>query len=76
MTLILLVPPPTGTNEDPVTGSVHTTLIPYWSTVLKKNDMTAKQLHQRGGVLICQNLGNRVLISGNAISYLEGIIQV
>lgn len=52
--------------EDPVTGSAHCTLIPYWSEVLKKNFLTAYQLSPQKGKLICQNLNNTVLIKGKA----------
>ena len=55
--------------EDPVTGSSHCTLIPYWSSVLKKNEMIAKQLSKEGGQLICKNLDDRVLILGKAKTY-------
>ena len=54
---------------DPVTGSSHCSLIPYWSSVLKKNEMIAKQLSKEGGQLICKNLDDRVLILGNAKTY-------
>ncbi len=68
--------PQSGINEDPVTGSAHTTLTPYWSKVLGKDVLFAKQLSQRGGKLICENHGERVRISGKAVSYLEGEIEV
>ena len=55
--------------EDPVTGSSHCSLIPYWSSVLKKNEMIAKQLSKEGGRLICKNLDDRVLILGKAKTY-------
>lgn len=55
--------------EDPVTGSSHCTLIPYWSSILKKNEMIAKQLSKEGGQLICKNLDDRVLILGKAKTY-------
>ncbi len=68
--------PQSGINEDPVTGSAHTTLTPYWSKILGKNKLSAKQLSQRGGNLVCEHLGNRVKISGKAVSYLEGEIEL
>jgi len=68
--------PQSGIMEDPVTGSAHTTLTPYWSKVLDKNKLSAKQLSQRGGNLVCENLGKRVKISGKAVSYLEGEIKL
>lgn len=62
--------------EDPVTGSAHCSLIPYWSEKLGKDSMVAYQLSSRGGKLFCQNLGERVLISGKAVTYLEGHITI
>ncbi|NEQ45913.1 MAG: PhzF family phenazine biosynthesis protein [Leptolyngbya sp. SIOISBB] len=60
--------------EDPVTGSAHCSLIPYWSQKLGKDAMVAKQLSSRGGKLLCQHLGERVLIAGQAVTFLEGYI--
>ncbi|MDO9261574.1 MAG: PhzF family phenazine biosynthesis protein, partial [Flavobacteriaceae bacterium] len=62
--------PQVGINEDPVTGSAHTTLIPYWSKVLGKTSLTAIQLSARKGHLFCEYLTDRVKISGNAVTYL------
>lgn len=62
--------------EDPVTGSAHCSLIPYWSQKLNKISMSALQLSPRVGKLQCKDLGERVLISGNAITYLEGRITI
>lgn len=62
--------------EDPVTGSAHCSLIPYWSNKLKKQSMKALQLSPRVGKLYCEDLGERVLISGNAITYLVGKITI
>jgi PhzF family phenazine biosynthesis protein len=62
--------------EDPVTGSAHCTLIPYWSERLGKTSLLARQVSARGGTLRCQNLGERVLISGQAVTYLEGRINI
>ncbi len=62
--------------EDPVTGSAHCTLVPYWSDRLSKNKLDARQLSERGGVLFCENSGNRVLISGRARTYMVGAIWV
>jgi len=61
-------------NEDPVTGSSHSTLIPFWSERLNKTEMIAKQLSNRGGVLMCKDLNGRVEIKGEAILYLNGEI--
>jgi len=68
--------PQVGVNEDPVTGSAHTTLIPYWSRNLVKQEMKALQLSNRGGELWLKMNGNRVEISGYAVTYLEGEIEV
>src|SRR5690606_16283308 len=58
--------------EDPVTGSAHCSLIPYWSTRLGKTEMLARQISPRGGTLLCGNNGDRVLISGHARTYSIG----
>lgn len=68
--------PQCGIPEDPVTGSAHTSLTPYWSNILGKTKMTAKQLSLRGGDLICEYLGERVKISGKAMPYLIGEIEI
>ncbi|NDV14483.1 PhzF family phenazine biosynthesis isomerase [Muricauda sp. TY007] len=68
--------PACGIPEDPVTGSAHTSLSPYWSEVFDKTKMTAKQLSQRGGDLVCEYLGERVKISGKAALYLTGEIDI
>jgi PhzF family phenazine biosynthesis protein len=66
--------PNAGVSEDPVTGSAHCTLIPYWSDRLKKNQLHAYQLSKRGGELFCENLGERVRIAGHAVLYAKGEI--
>ena len=66
--------PKLGVNEDPVTGSSHTLLIPYWAQKLKKIELVAKQLSARQGVLRCRWQNERVFISGQAITYLQGTI--
>ena len=68
--------PSFGIDEDPVTGSAHTTLVAYWSEKLNKNEFTAKQISERGGFLKLKRLNDRVEISGQAVSYLEGEIEV
>ena len=68
--------PKYGINEDPVTGSAHTTLIPYWSKKLNKKKLFAKQISSRGGELYCTNLDERVLIGGNAVLYMKGSIEI
>ncbi len=67
--------PVTGSPEDPVTGSTHTALIPYWAERLRKNEMIAHQLSARGGTLYCKNAKDRVYIAGKACLYLTGKIQ-
>lgn len=63
-------------NEDPVCGSAHCSLIPYWSKQLGKNSMTAYECSPRGGILYCQNAGDRVLIAGKAALYSKAEIFV
>lgn len=66
--------PQSGVPEDPVTGSAHTTLTPYWSKELGKSDLTAIQVSKRKGQLFCRNLMDRVEISGKGSLYLKGEI--
>jgi PhzF family phenazine biosynthesis protein len=68
--------PRAGINEDPVTGSAHTTLIPYWATKLNKNKLEATQLSERKGKLICEYLGKRVKIAGSAKLFMKGEIFI
>lgn len=68
--------PQSGIDEDPVTGSAHTTLIPYWAKRLGKNELTAKQISARGGYLRCKLNGDRVLISGQIREYMRGEIEI
>jgi predicted PhzF superfamily epimerase YddE/YHI9 len=68
--------PAAGVNEDPVTGSAHTTLIPYWSKRLGKTELTAIQLSPRTGHLKCKYLNDRVEISGQGKLYLIGEIYL
>ncbi|MFH1965614.1 MAG: PhzF family phenazine biosynthesis protein [Acidobacteriota bacterium] len=68
--------PRAGVNEDPVTGSAHSTLIPYWAERLRKTSLKALQLSERGGELFCQEAGKRVKIGGRAITYLSGEIYL
>ena len=65
-----------GINEDPVTGSAHCTLIPYWSRRLGKKKLHAFQLSKRGGELFCEDRGERVGIAGRAVEYLKGEITI
>jgi PhzF family phenazine biosynthesis protein len=66
--------PREGIDEDPVTGSAHTMLIPYWAKKLGKNKLVAKQISKRGGVLYCKYSDDRVQIGGRAQTYLTGEI--
>jgi len=66
--------PNAGIDEDPVTGSSHCTLIPFWSERLGKKEMTAIQLSGRGGLLFCRDDGVRVRIGGRAVAYMVGDI--
>jgi PhzF family phenazine biosynthesis protein len=70
--------PNAGICEDPVTGSAHCILIPFWSERLNKTEMIAKQLSQRGGILYCKDFkeADRVEIGGNAVCYLSGEIML
>lgn len=68
--------PQSGIDEDPVTGSAHTTLIPYWSNIMNKRQLTARQLSPRGGDLVCEIVGDRVKISGECVLYMIGEIYV
>ncbi|MBL8232482.1 MAG: PhzF family phenazine biosynthesis protein [Bryobacterales bacterium] len=68
--------PAQGVPEDPVTGSAHCTLTPYWSKRLGKTRMHAKQVSPRGGDLRVEDRGDRVAIAGQAVLYLEGAIEV
>jgi len=68
--------PGAGVDEDPVTGSAHCMLTPYWSRRLKKQAMSARQLSRRGGDLWVEDCGERVKIAGYVAPYLRGVIQV
>ena len=66
--------PKVGVNEDPVTGSAFTKLIPYWANIFQKNSLCACQVSERGGEVDCQLLDERVIIGGKANLYLQGDI--
>ncbi len=68
--------PRVGIAEDPVTGSAHCVLVPYWAEKLQKRDLHALQVSMRGGELFCENRGKRIGISGKAVLYLEGTITI
>jgi predicted PhzF superfamily epimerase YddE/YHI9 len=68
--------PGLGVPEDPVTGSAHCTLAPYWAGRLGKTTLQARQLSPRGGNLACELHGERVLISGSAVTFMHGVIEI
>lgn len=68
--------PKMNINEDPVCGSMHTTLVPYWSRLLGKAKLVSRELSPRGGTLYCEQAGDRVRISGSCRLYLSGEIFV
>jgi predicted PhzF superfamily epimerase YddE/YHI9 len=68
--------PAYGVPEDPVTGSAHCTLVPYWSKRLGKARLQALQVSARGGELVCEDRGPRVSIGGRVAPYLEGTIEL
>lgn len=68
--------PTAGVPEDPVTGSAHCTLIPYWAKRLGKTKLFARQISKRGGELFCELTSDRVLIGGKAVLYSRGQIEI
>jgi PhzF family phenazine biosynthesis protein len=68
--------PQSGIDEDPVTGSAHTIMVPYWAKQLNKTRLRAIQLSKRRGYLDCELAGDRVLMSGNAVTYMRGEIEL
>jgi len=68
--------PAAGIDEDPVTGSAHCTLIPYWSRRLGKTRLSARQVSRRGGELFCRDAGERVGIGGHAVLHIRGEIHI
>jgi PhzF family phenazine biosynthesis protein len=68
--------PRMGIDEDPVTGSAHSTLTPYWAKRLGKNELRAKQISARGGDLWCKQMEDRVHIAGQAVLYVKGFLNV
>jgi len=68
--------PRVGIAEDPVTGSAHCALTPYWSERLGKTELRARQVSARGGELFCTDAGERVMIAGQAVLYLSGTIRI
>jgi len=68
--------PKYGIPEDPVTGSAYTQLMPYWANRLGRQKLNAKQVSPRGGKVTCELQDERVLISGNAVKYMQGSIDI
>ena len=68
--------PNAGINEDPVTGSAHCMLIPFWANRLGKNSLKAQQLSKRVGNLSCEYKGDRVEIAGNSVTFMVGDINI
>ncbi len=68
--------PTAGINEDPVTGSAHTLMTPYWVGRLGRNPLVARQISERGGTLWCELKGDRVSIAGHATGYMRGEITI
>ncbi len=68
--------PEAGIEEDPVTGSAHTMLTPYWANKFNKEELEAHQLSKRGGKLNCRLVNDRVFISGDSVIYFEGTISI
>lgn len=68
--------PKYGIDEDPVTGSAHDQLVPYWANRLNQTKLHANQVSKRGGELICELMGDRVTIAGHATKYLQGSIEI
>jgi predicted PhzF superfamily epimerase YddE/YHI9 len=68
--------PAWGIDEDPVTGSAHCTLVPYWSQRLGRKRLHARHVSARGGDLVCDDLGERVAIGGRVAPYLVGTIRI
>lgn len=68
--------PTHGIDEDPVTGSAHCTLVPYWAKRLGRARLEARQVSRRGGALSCELAGDRVRMAGGAVLYLEGVLHV
>ncbi len=68
--------PTVGVDEDPVTGSAHSQLIPFWSDKSGKSTLTALQLSKRGGKILCEQKGDRVKMGGSCVFYMKGEIEL
>ena len=68
--------PANGGDEDPVTGSIHAGLVPFWAQRLGKNDLVALQASARGGILKCRVIGDQIEVAGRAVQYMTGVIEI
>ncbi len=68
--------PASGIDEDPVTGSAHCSLTPYWAEKLGKTKLTARQISARGGDLVCELRGDRVFLTGECVPYMQGTLHI
>lgn len=68
--------PGKGVDEDPVTGSAHSALVPFWARRLGKTHLRARQMSARGGTLICDDKGDRVILKGTCAPFLKGVIEI
>ena len=66
--------PGSGVAEDPVTGSAHCALAPYWAAKLGRNEMTGHQISARGGIVHVRVEGDRVMLGGNAVTVMKGLL--
>jgi predicted PhzF superfamily epimerase YddE/YHI9 len=67
--------PQVGIDEDPVTGSAHCSLVPYWAGRLRKSQLQCRQISARGGQLDCELRGGRVFMTGSAVTFMQGFVQ-
>jgi predicted PhzF superfamily epimerase YddE/YHI9 len=68
--------PKVGVPEDPVTGSAHCSLVPFWSKMMKKDRLLARQVSARGGEIMCVQKAKRVFLAGHAVLYMRGAIEI
>lgn len=68
--------PGKGISEDPVTGSAHSTLVPYWAKELGRKEIVARQVSSRGGTLLCTDRGDRVTMRGKCVAYMSGTVEI
>jgi PhzF family phenazine biosynthesis protein len=68
--------PANGGDEDPVTGSIHAGLVPFWAQRLGKKELVALQASARGGILKCRVVGDQIEVAGRAVQYMTGIIEI